>query len=308
MAKTHEVRPMGSLAELLAVGEAMERESAARYRELAARMAAAGNAEVAALFRKLELAERGHEEGIARRAAALGLPPGAGSVAWETGEVFAPDDMADEDPYTLGAYRALSIAVHNEERAFAFYAYAAAHAPDEEVRRVAEELAQEELDHAAILRRERRKAWRRHRPIAVPVPTPPRDLDELRTVVAGLEGGLAARHRARADAARSAGDAASAEALQEAAATAEALLSEAHPAAPRAAVEPPAGARARELLRACLADLEGAYDFYMRTAEAAGSEAVMREAQRLAETTIRRTATIRARLVALGPAAGAAQV
>ena len=69
--------------------------------------------------------------------------------------------MADEDPYTVTAYRVLAIAVRNEQRAFAFFAYVAAHAPDQELRQLAEDLAHERLGHAATLRRERRKAWRR---------------------------------------------------------------------------------------------------------------------------------------------------
>ena len=42
--------------------------------------------------------------------------------------------MADEDPYTVTAYRVLSIAVRDEMQAFAFYAYVAAHAADQELR------------------------------------------------------------------------------------------------------------------------------------------------------------------------------
>lgn len=298
MAKMPEMRPLASLAELLAVAEAMEREAAARYRELAAQMAAADNDELAELFRRLEIAERGHEEGIARRAAALDLAPATDSVAWQTGEVFAPDDMADEDPYTLGAYRALSIAVHNEERAFAFFTYAAAHAADDEVRRLAEDLAHEELEHAAILRRERRKAWRRQPRTAARSPLPPGSPDELHAFMTSLEGGLATRHRALADAARKAGDPTSAEALCSVADAAAALVPGGHSVPATAADEMPAAADA-EPLRACLADLEAAYEAYMRTAETAASEVVMREAQALAESTIRRSAAIRARLVAL---------
>ena len=64
----------------------------------------------------------------------------------------------------LTPYKALTIAVQNEERGFAFYSYIAAHIEDAGGgRNAAEQLAREELRHAALLRRERRRAWRRER-------------------------------------------------------------------------------------------------------------------------------------------------
>jgi rubrerythrin len=57
------------------------------------------------------------------------------------------------------------MAVRNEERAFAFWSYVAAHAQSTEVRQAAETMAHEELEHVSILRRERRNAFhadRRH--------------------------------------------------------------------------------------------------------------------------------------------------
>jgi hypothetical protein len=51
------------------------------------------------------------------------------------------------------------MAVRNEERAFAFWSYVAAHAQAPEIRRAAEAMAHEELGHVAILRQERRNAF-----------------------------------------------------------------------------------------------------------------------------------------------------
>ena len=56
-------------------------------------------------------------------------------------------------------YRALSIAVRNEERAFAFWSYVAGFAEDPEIKKAAEAMAREELGHVAILRKERRRAY-----------------------------------------------------------------------------------------------------------------------------------------------------
>ena len=56
-------------------------------------------------------------------------------------------------------YRALSMAVRNEERAFAFWSYVAGFAEDPEIKKSAESMAREELGHVATLRKERRRAY-----------------------------------------------------------------------------------------------------------------------------------------------------
>ncbi len=77
-----------------------------------------------------------------------------------------PENFDDEEgsSHLLTPYRALAIAVRNEEKAFAFYSYVAGAAPDTQMQQIAEELAKDELAHAWLLRRERRKAYRRERP------------------------------------------------------------------------------------------------------------------------------------------------
>jgi hypothetical protein len=60
-------------------------------------------------------------------------------------------------------YRALSMAVRNEERAFAFWSYVAAHAGQGEIKRAAETMARQELEHVAKLRKERRRAYHEER-------------------------------------------------------------------------------------------------------------------------------------------------
>ncbi len=278
----------------------MAREAAVRYGERAATMATAGNAEVAALLRRLESEKRGHGDAIARRTVELGMRLAPAAVARQAGLVPALDEMADEDPYTVTAYRALAIAVRNEQRAFVFYAYVAAHAPSREVRQLAEGLAHEQLGHAATLRGERRKAWRRtpngsgHRP---PVPQSP---GELRALAASLEGAMAARHGALAEAAAALGDLASAEALRSVATGAAGPLPAGrHPALTADAVVP-AAAGAFDLLRAALVDLESACDLHLRTAEGRAEEDAMLDAQRWAASAMRRSGVIRGRLAALG--------
>ena len=79
---------------------------------------------------------------------------------------------ATAHPRLLSAYRALSMAVRNEERAFAFWSYVAAHAGDADIRHAAETMAHEELGHVATLRRERRSAFHAERRHAFAVRAP----------------------------------------------------------------------------------------------------------------------------------------
>ena len=58
-------------------------------------------------------------------------------------------------------YLALSMAVWNEESAFAFWSYLAAFSDDAEIKKAAEAMAREELGHVSILRKERRRAYHR---------------------------------------------------------------------------------------------------------------------------------------------------
>ncbi|MCA1403975.1 ferritin family protein [Ensifer sp. IC3342] len=145
---------MASMDELLAFARAMEQEAIDGYVSLAARMRAENRPDLAAVFDRLTAEEEGHLENVDRwlgdrtpRPVVLPKPlfddEGAGLVAQEL----------------LTSYRAFSMAVRNEERAFVFWSYAAAHAPNDEIRLAAERLAMDELGHVATLRRERRRAF-----------------------------------------------------------------------------------------------------------------------------------------------------
>ena len=138
----------------MALAEAQERRAAARYDQLAERMDRFGSPETAALFRRLAAMEREHVEALS----------GWGDSAAQQGKI--PDGMgegtaidSDEVPASLTPYRALAIAVRNEERAFSLLTYVAAHAGTSEIRARAEALALEELQHVALLRAQRRRAF-----------------------------------------------------------------------------------------------------------------------------------------------------
>lgn len=202
---------VSSLDEVLAIAAALEAEALRRYDQLARLMRSRGLPATAAVFTALAAEESDHAGAVAAWAARLGLPPPDGDgFAW-----VLPADIAESwaelaERTHITPYQALSVAVLNETRAFAFYSYLAATAGDAagdaEVRRQAERLALEELGHAAALRRERRRAFHRQRAAAGQRKEP--------VSVAASAGRTAHQHVACGDALDRAGDAVSAALLR----------------------------------------------------------------------------------------------
>ncbi|WP_331377027.1 ferritin-like domain-containing protein [Sinorhizobium chiapasense] len=145
---------MASMDELLAFARAMEQEAIDGYVSLAARMRAENRPDLAAVFDRLIAEEEGHLENVDRWLGDRAQLPVALSEP-----LFDDEGAGIVAPELLTSYRAFSMAVRNEERAFVFWTYAAAHAPNDELRRAAERLARDELGHIATLRRERRRAF-----------------------------------------------------------------------------------------------------------------------------------------------------
>ena len=192
---------VASLSELVGIAHAIEVEAVRRYTWLAAEMDRRGESETAETFRQLAAEEGGHITAVERWAGGLGesVPP-PGAVAWRL-----PADLAsswDEAAASslLTPFRALAIAVDNEQRAFAYFSYLAARADDPWLAAQAEALAQQELRHAALLRTWRRAAWHRDRGRGV---SPTRvgaieSRDELVALIADHEASIARCHRALA--------------------------------------------------------------------------------------------------------------
>ncbi|MEI6559629.1 MAG: hypothetical protein WCO00_14595 [Rhodospirillaceae bacterium] len=176
--------PVATLDDLLGIAAAMESEAVGLYAGLESEMSRQGADDVAAVFRRLVAMEQSHVGAVAAIGQTLlghAVTPFSAGDASVWHRVILP--TADEAASTvLTPYRALSIAVRAEERAFAFYSYLAAGTADQALRHHAEALAAEELQHAAQLRIERRKAYhcesRRRSP---PIPDSP----EALTVLAG---------------------------------------------------------------------------------------------------------------------------
>ncbi|WP_128929271.1 ferritin-like domain-containing protein [Bradyrhizobium guangxiense] len=150
-----------SLDELFALAHAMEQEAASKYDSLAEEMRGQGKDELAEVFTKLAAAEREHVDSVTRWSQSRrGIRPDPAMVRWEAPEALPPDAAAEvKTSRLMTPYRALAMAVRNEERAFAFWSYLAAYSHDPEVKKASEAMAKEELGHVATLRKERRRAY-----------------------------------------------------------------------------------------------------------------------------------------------------
>lgn len=140
------------------VAGALEHAAEKRYRMLADGMRLVGREDLATLFTSLAAEEQGHIEGVDRLSKSRQIDRPAGELP----NIALPEAWSLDESESLASltpYRALSIAVQGEERAFSFWAYVASQASDAAVRTQAETMARQELVHAAKLRHERRRAY-----------------------------------------------------------------------------------------------------------------------------------------------------
>jgi len=161
--KSEPAGTLRSIGELFALANAMEREAADRYSGLAHEMQRQGKHELARVFAELAAAEREHVDSVARWSQFhLGKAPDPALVRWEAPDTFDHETAVELSTSRLiTPYRALAMAVRNEERAFAFWSYVAGLAEAPDVKQAAEAMAREELGHVATLRKERRRTYHR---------------------------------------------------------------------------------------------------------------------------------------------------
>lgn len=179
--------PAGNIEEIVAAANALERAAARRYRKLAHAMWSVGHEDVAHIFDELADEEEQHVEAVEKLASTLlGRLPAEVIVRWVLPETFGVEEAGS--PALLTPYKALSIAVRSEERAFAFWSYVAANAGAEPVRALAEKMAHQELLHAAKFRVARRKAYHAEfRPRRKPPETEYISLEEVRVETASMQ-------------------------------------------------------------------------------------------------------------------------
>lgn len=313
-----------SIEDLVAMALAMEREAASHYDRLAQEMARHGNHELADLFESLGAEERKHEAYVDawRKPGWRTLPDAA--FAWRSPEAVGPEEAADAGGvHLMTPYRALRLAVHNEQRAFAFFSEIAATADDAEIRAKAEALAKEELNHVVRLRLERRRAWRAEAQSAATgaAREGPR---QVRTMAALLSRARAIEteaaelfHSAALDMARPQ-DAASADLFTALAADQDRLLAEidqealgVHGAAGAhrtATMSPETEAQkpgSYEALRRAFSHAGESFDFYAAVAERSSDQSMMEQAQRLAGHALVRLQRIGDRLAEVSPPSAA---
>lgn len=297
--KAEPPEPVRSLDELFAIAHGMEQESASRYAELAEQMRALGNPEVAAVFAHLAEMESGHVASVdqwSRRR--TGTAPEMTKRRWQPPETFDEQAAAEMGSSRLAtAYRALSMAVRNEESAFAFWSYVAAQAEDPEVVQAAERMAQEELLHAWLLRRERRRAFHAGRHISLGTGTQPSQSDASADPLR-LERELATGLRELATERAAMGRTEDASLLRRLAEDSETMAEElAAGGTPLSVGGPhppgrPAVSVAQDRWQAVLRLAELVLEQYMGIAEATKDEAAVRQAQSLAERAIARYARL----------------
>lgn len=159
--KTEPPAPVRSLEELLAIAYVLEHEAAGHYAAFAEQARREGLGDLTALFERLAEEERHHEHGVEAWSQQLcGKLPNANAVRWEVPETFDLTKGTELASSRLAtAYRILSVAVQNEDRAFALWSHIAAHADATGIREAAETMARQELQHAWQLRRARRQAY-----------------------------------------------------------------------------------------------------------------------------------------------------
>ena len=140
-----------TVPELLAHALAMETEAAERYGELADQMETHRRTAVAAIFRRLEVAEKKHLVELTAQCQGVALPHYAPwDFKWRCSE--SPETIAiDRVSYQLSVRQAIELALEHERRATQFYADIAATAQAPEVIELARQFADEEREHIGWL-------------------------------------------------------------------------------------------------------------------------------------------------------------
>jgi len=142
---------IADLDTFLTYSVALEEEAAERHDELADMMDVHNNPEVAETFRKLAHYSRLHAGEIRDHSKGHSLPVIAPwDFGWENMEGPETADISDVN-YMMTTVQALKIAMGNEQRAHDFYFEISKRSPDEAVRALAAEFADEEKEHLELL-------------------------------------------------------------------------------------------------------------------------------------------------------------
>jgi len=143
---------MDNISELLAHALALEIAASERYSDLSELMEMHNNDEIAKLFMKMAAIEKLHVKQICELISNHNFE----QLPEKTYHWLSPEGPESTDPadmhYLMTPAHALNLALHNEQRACDYYANIAVNTPDEETRQLAQELAEEEKEHVALVR------------------------------------------------------------------------------------------------------------------------------------------------------------
>jgi rubrerythrin len=144
---------IASLADLFAAAYRIEADAVERYDLLADQMETHNNPELVAVFRDLSRAESIHRDEILRLAGGIDVIALAGERArWKRGESPEEAELGAAH-YMMTPWHALQLALGGERRALAFFAAVAKTAHDPDVKKMAEELVEEEAEHVNLVHR-----------------------------------------------------------------------------------------------------------------------------------------------------------
>ena len=159
---------INSIDEFLGFAVKVEEDAAIHFDELASKMEACGNQEVARLFRQLAGFSRLHLAEVKSRSGAIDLsktvPP---DYVWPNHATPERTELWAADP-TLSRLDGLKAALQGERRGYEFYRAVAATTKSPEVAAMAKEFVKEEADHVKILEAWiTREEWMRKNPATV---------------------------------------------------------------------------------------------------------------------------------------------
>lgn len=141
------------MALFLAHAVELESEALQRYEEMADIMEAHHNTEVAHFFRRMAQEAMQHASEVAGFASGLDLPE---LKPWEFDwlEAEPPETASFESiHYRMSLRDAMSLALENEQAAHDYYQHVVESVPDKEAVKLAQQFADEELEHLAQLKR-----------------------------------------------------------------------------------------------------------------------------------------------------------
>lgn len=147
-------RSTDTVAGFLAHAHTIETEAVERYELLADQMDVHNNPEVAELFRKLARIEAKHAAEIETRARSEGIElPRLSPWEFDWGGWESPESAEiDAAHYRMTPHHALTMALRSEERARDFFRQTADAAPNNAVRTLASDFAEDEDRHVQLMR------------------------------------------------------------------------------------------------------------------------------------------------------------